>query len=199
MTNKEKYKQAFSVLHTSENFSPEAEIMAKLNKKKKIRGIIAAAVAVLTVGGFGTTAYAANLGNIQRQIQIWVQGDQTSATLDVDETKGTYSVTYTNEAGEEKSFSGGGMTIDVNGKERPVNEAEIMEHIDVPEVEYFSDGSIKVFYHAQEIDITDKFDKDDFCFVQVSEGEKTFFMTILKNGGYGIDTTKFPSKKEVKH
>ena len=32
MTNKEKYKQAFSVLHTSENFSPEVEIMAKLNK-----------------------------------------------------------------------------------------------------------------------------------------------------------------------
>lgn len=89
MTNKEKYKQAFSVLHTSENFSPEVEIMAKLNKKNKIRGIIAAAVAVLTVGGFGTTAYAANLGNIQRQIQIWVHGDQTSATLDVDETQGT--------------------------------------------------------------------------------------------------------------
>ena len=70
-----------------------------------------------------------------------------------------------------------------------------MEHIDMPVVEYLDDGSIKVYYHSQEIDITDKFDKDDFCYVQVSEGSKTFYMTIKKNGGYGIDTTKYPSKR----
>ena len=35
MTNKERYKQAFSVLHTSDQFSMEVENMSRLNKKHK--------------------------------------------------------------------------------------------------------------------------------------------------------------------
>ena len=172
--------------------------MAKLNKKHKIiKGIAAACVAVATVGGLTTTAYAANIGNIQRQIQIWVQGDQTSATLEVDENAGTYSVKYVNEAGEEKNIQGGGLTIDVYGNESPVTEAEIIDHMDMPDVIYLDDGSIKVYYHSQEIDITDKFNKDGICYAYVSEGDKEFYMTIEKNGGYSIDTQKYP--KPGKH
>ena len=140
MTNKEKYKQAFSVLHTSENFSPEVEIMAKLNKKNKIRAIIAACIGIFTIGGLSTTAYAANVGNIQRQIQLWVQGDQTTATLDIDETQGEYKISYTGTDGAPVEISGGGITIDINGNEKPVNEQEIMEHIMMPSVEYLDDG-----------------------------------------------------------
>ena len=35
MTNKDKYKQAFSVLHTSEDFTMEVEKMTKIYKAKK--------------------------------------------------------------------------------------------------------------------------------------------------------------------
>ena len=199
MTNKEKYKEAFSVLHTSDNFLLFLEIMAKLNKKRKLfKGIIAASIAVVTVGGFGTTAYAANLGGIQRQIQIWVHGDQTSATMEIDEAAGQYSITYTTEAGEETTVSGGGISIDTFGNERPVNEEEMMEHLDMPEVDYADDGTITVYYHSQSIDITDKFDENDICYTHVSDGDKEFYMTIEKNGGYGINTTKYPNANEFR-
>ena len=198
MTNKEKYKQAFSVLHTSENFSPEVEMMAKFNKKHNfIKGIVAASVAAVTIGGLGTTAYAANVGGIQRQIQIWINGDQTNATLDIDENAGTYAITVTNEAGEEETVSqGGGISIDMFGNERPVNEEEIKEHLDMPDVQYLDDGRIMVFYHSQAIEITDKFNEDGVCYTTVSEGDKNFYMTIEKNAGYGISTTKYPDPDE---
>ena len=199
MTNKEKYKQAFSVLHTSENFSPEVEIMAKLNKKNKIRAIIAACIGIFTVGGLGTTAYAANVGNIQRQIQLWVQGDQTTATLDIDETQGEYKISYTGTDGAPVEISGGGITIDINGNEKPVNEQEIMEHIMMPSVEYLYDGTIWVYYKDRQMEITDKFDEEGFCYTQIADGGQTYYMTIKKNGGYGIDTIKYPSKKNFNY
>ena len=42
----------------------------------------ACAAAVLTMG-LASAAYAADVGGIQRSIQIWVNGDQTDAVLDV--------------------------------------------------------------------------------------------------------------------
>lgn len=52
MTNKEKYKQAFSVLHTSDDFSLEVQKMA-IERRNKKKGMIAAAIAacVLLAGG----------------------------------------------------------------------------------------------------------------------------------------------------
>ena len=45
MTNKEKYKQAFSVLHTSDISEGEVKYMAKLRKQQKMK-LAAAAIAV---------------------------------------------------------------------------------------------------------------------------------------------------------
>ena len=42
MTNKERYKQAFSVLHTSDQFSVEVENMSRLNKKHNMKVAVAA-------------------------------------------------------------------------------------------------------------------------------------------------------------
>ena len=55
MTNKERYKQAFSVLHTSDQFSVEVENMSRLNKKHNMK-VAAAALAgcILLAGGTGT-------------------------------------------------------------------------------------------------------------------------------------------------
>lgn len=83
MTNKERYKQAFSVLHTSDQFSVEVENMSRLNKKHNMK-VAAAALAgcILLAGGTGS-AYAANVGGIQRTVQVWLHGDQTTANMTV--------------------------------------------------------------------------------------------------------------------
>ncbi|MCR4648992.1 MAG: hypothetical protein K5776_07940 [Lachnospiraceae bacterium] len=196
MTNKEKYKQAFSVLHTSENFSPEVEMMEKISKKNKIKGIVAGVAAVLTVSGLSTTAYAANLGGIQRQIQLWIHGDQTTATMEIDQ--GNYTISYVDENGEAKEMHGGGVSLDAFGRERPVTEEEIMDHLDMPDVAFNDDGTIIVYYHAQTIDITDKFNSDGFCFTHVTDGKKNFYMTIKNDGSYGIDSDKYPDTSEFR-
>ena len=93
MTNKEKYKQAFSVLHTSDISEGEVKYMAKLKKQQKMK-LAAAAIAVCVIVGGTGTAYAANVGGIQRTIQLWMHGDQTSATLDLNTDNGSYSLEY---------------------------------------------------------------------------------------------------------
>ena len=196
MTNKERYKQAFSVLHTSDDFSLEVEKMAIISRKNKIRTAVAAIVGFLALTLFTGGAYAANVGGIQRTIQLWVHGDQTTATLNVDETQGSYSVSYTTETGDEKEISGGGVTIDMFGNERPVTEEEIMDHLDMPEVTYNEDGTVYVYYRDQAIDITNNFDDNGICYTHVKSGDKEFFMTIKYNGGYGINTDKYPNAKD---
>ena len=57
MTNKEKYKQAFSVLHTSDISEGEVKYMAKLKKQQKMK-LAAAAIAVCVIVGGTGTAYA---------------------------------------------------------------------------------------------------------------------------------------------
>ena len=85
MTNGEKYKKAFSVLQTSKGSLQEVENMAKLQKRTKMKTAAAVIAGCIILGGTGT-AYAANVGGIQRTVQIWLHGDQTQATLDVSNT-----------------------------------------------------------------------------------------------------------------
>ena len=76
MTNGEKYKKAFSVLQTSKGSLQEVENMAKLQKRTKMKTAAAVIAGCIILGGTGT-AYAANVGGIQRTVQIWLHGDQT--------------------------------------------------------------------------------------------------------------------------
>lgn len=101
MTNKEKYKQAFSVLHPSEPISLEVEQMVKIQKKHKFQIAAAILAACILVGGSGTV-YAANVGGIQRTIQLWIHGDQTDATLNVNED-GSYTLNYSDKDGKKQN------------------------------------------------------------------------------------------------
>ena len=92
MTNKEKYKMAFSALQPSERLSWEAERMMRLQKQKKMKLAAAIVSGCILVGGTGT-AYAANVGGIQRTVQTWIHGDQTSATLEIS-GDGSYQMNY---------------------------------------------------------------------------------------------------------
>ena len=191
MTNKEKYKQAFSGLHPLEPISLEVKQMVKIQKKHKFQVAAAILTAFILVGGTGTV-YAANIGGIQRTIQLWIHGDQTDATLDVKED-GSYSLNYSDENGKEVEQGGGGVAFDADGTERPLTEEEIMEQINMPEVEYEEDGSIWVYYENQKIEITDKFDNDKVCYVKIKGNEKTLYLTVKYQNGYCISEDKYPS------
>lgn len=191
MTNKEKYKQAFSGLHPLEPISPEVEQMVKIQKKHKFQVAAAILTAFILVGGTGTV-YAANIGGIQRTIQLWIHGDQTDATLDVKED-GSYSLNYSDENRKEVEQGGGGVAFDADGTERPLTEDEIMEQLNMPEVEYEEDGSIWVYYENQKIEITDKFDNDKVCYVKIKGKEKTLYLTVKYQNGYCISEDKYPS------
>ena len=95
MTNRDKYKKAFSVLQTSQSSLMEVEKMARLQKRTKIKTAAAVIAGCIILGGTGT-AYAANVGGIQRTIQLWIHGDQTTATFDVSDD-GTYTMEYYDE------------------------------------------------------------------------------------------------------
>ena len=83
MTNKEKYKQAFDTLSASNNFSLEVDKMSILNRKHKLKTIAATVATCLIVTAGTGTAYASDLGGIQRKVQLWIHGDQTTATLTI--------------------------------------------------------------------------------------------------------------------
>ena len=191
MTNKEKYKQAFSVLHPSEPISLEVEQMVKIQKKHKFQIAAAILAACILVGGSGTV-YAANVGGIQRTIQLWIHGDQTDATLNVNED-GSYTLNYSDKDGKKAEQGGVGVAFDANGNERPLTEDEIMDELNMPDVEYEDDGSVWVYYENQKLEITDKFDKNNVCYVKIKGKDKTLYLTVKYQNGYCSSEDKYVS------
>ena len=194
MTNKEKYKQAFSVLQTSGDFSMEVEKMAMRQKHHKVKTIAAAVAACIVLVGGAGTAYAANLGGIQRTIQLWINGDQTNATLEInnDGNSSTYTIKIPDENGNSTEITGGGVAMDGDGVERPLTEDEIMEQINQPDVEYEDDGSGWLYYKDRKLDITDRFE-DGICYVKLTDGKDVKYLTIKYNDGYAMSDSKYVS------
>lgn len=194
MTNKEKYKQAFSVLQTSGDFSMEVEKMAMRQKHHKVKTIAAAVAACIVLVGGAGTAYAANLGGIQRTIQLWINGDQTNATLEInnDGNSSTYIIKIPDENGNSTEITGGGVAMDGDGVERLLTEDEIMEQINQPDVEYEDDGSVWLYYKDQKLDITDRFE-DGICYVKLTDGKDVKYLTIKYNDGYAMSDSKYVS------
>lgn len=191
MTNKEKYKQAFSAIHASDDFSLEVEKMERTMKHHKFKAMVAAVAACVMTVGSATAAYAADIGGIQRTIQLWIHGDQTEATIQFD-GDGNYSMDYTDEQGNVKHQGGGGVAIAPDGTEAPVSDEDLMEELTAPDVEYEDDGSVWVYWFDQKIDITDKFE-NDVCYVKLVNSEKTLYMTVKYQNGYATSPNKYLS------
>ena len=102
-----------------------------------------------------------------------------------------YTVNYTDSEGNERERSGGGVPFEPDGTERALTEEELFEHLNEPEVEEREDGTVTVYYLDQKLDVTDKFDEDGVCYVQLEGGEKTIYMTIKRGNGYATSTTKY--------
>lgn len=195
MTNKEKYKQAFSGLQPSHDIRLEEKIMKEYKRKHTKRTIAMAALICFAVFAGGGGAYAANLGGIQRTIQLWIHGDQTTAELNVNDD-GSYTVKIPDENGETQTMGGGGVAFDAFGNERALTEEEIIDHLDSPNIEYYDDGSIWLFYRDMAKDITDSFDEEDMCYVKIADDDGDLYVTVKKYGGYHISSDKYAAAWE---
>lgn len=189
MTNKEKYKQAFAVLHPSGEISLEVERMAIMSRKARLRTAAAAVTACLLVAGGNGMVYAADLGGIQRTIQLWIEGDQTTANFEMD-ADGNYTISIPNEDGSVKEMGGGGVAYEADGTERPLTESEILESLDAPDVVYEDDGTVWVYNRGQKIDITDRFE-DGICYVKLSDGDETLYLTVKYQDGWAMSPHKY--------
>ena len=68
--------------------------------------------------------------------------------------------------------------MDADGQEHPLTESDIEEELNAPDVEYYDDGSVWVYYKNQKIDITDKFDDEKICYLKIEDGKDTLYLTI---------------------
>lgn len=190
MTNKEKYKQAFSVLHPSDKISVEVEKMIIQKKTKKLQAAAVAASACLLLAAGSSIAYAADAGGIQRTVQLWIDGDQTDAVFEYN-GDGTYSIHVDpTETDRTDESVGGGIAIEDNGSERPLTENELMDTLNEPMVVYNEDGTVWVCYYDQKIEITDRFE-DGVCHVKLSHGTETLYMTVKYQDGWNTSSHKY--------
>lgn len=190
MTEKERFQRAFAPLHASPDTMTEVMKMTEQKTKRPaLRRAVTIGLAAALVLALGSVAYASDLGGIQRTVQLWIKGDQTDAVMTIDQ--GRYTIDYTDKDGTEREMGGGGIAIEDDGTERALTEEEMLEHLNAPEVVYEDDGTVMIYYRGQSLDITDKFDEDGVCYVQLEGGEKTIYMTIKRGNGYATSTTKY--------
>ena len=192
MIDREQYKRAFDAVASSKMQKLEAkDIMEKKNKVIRFKGAaIALAAAILLLVACGS-AYAADLGGIQSRVQVWIQGELTDVTLEIT-PEGSYTMAYTDENGEAVVREGGGAAYDFFGRERPLTQDEIIEHLNEPEVVYEDDGTVWVCCGDQKTEITDRFDDNGICHVKLTGGEKPIYMTIRYQDGWATNNKKFP-------
>ena len=71
------------------------------------------------------------------------------------------------------------VAIDAFGRERPLTEEELLEDLQNRiDVTYREDGTVWVYYKDQSMEITDLFDENGVCFVQLKDGKKTVYLTV---------------------
>lgn len=189
MTNKEKYKQAFSTMHISDEFSLEVKKMTTTHKKIRINQLVASIAVCVLIVGSTTVAYATDFCGVQRTLQLWMHGEQSDVTIQFD-GNGNYDMNYIDEDGNSQYQGGGGIAYDFGGNERPLTEEELMEELTAPEVSYEEDDSVWVYWFNQKIDITDKFE-NNICYVKLENGDKTLYMTIKYKDGYSTSPHKY--------
>ena len=178
-----------TMLQSVEGFGHPLERTTNMeNNKTNSRRIIGLVLAACLVFTLAVTAYAADIGGIRRIIKLWIQGEQTTVTLDVQE--GNYTVTA-----EDGSpiISGGGVVMEADGSTRPVIEEEILTHLDQPDLHHKEDGTIWVYYREQKIEITDMFDDSGFCYLELQDDNGILYVLVDKQGGLSTSSTGFPT------
>lgn len=198
MDERQRFKKAFRTLHTSNDFEERMEEKMNNRKNSRFKPAIAAAaaVAVLLVGG--TTAYASDLGGIQRTVQIWLHGDLTEATFtynkenndgefNADQDTGTYTLTDKN---GNVIQSGGGVSGNGDGTTRPATADELMEDLNSPVTDFTGEKKL-LYYKDQVIDLSDRFSDSDYYYMTIKDGSKTGYLTIKSDGGLAYSEDRY--------
>ena len=183
-----------TMLYPVEDFGHSPERTTNMeNKKINSRRIISLVLAACLIFTLAVTAYAADIGGIQRIIQIWLHGELTTAVLEIQD--GHYIA-----LDEEGSviMAGGGVVIESDGSQRPLTEEEILNHLDQPDLEYKEDGAVWVSYHGQKIDITNCFDSDGFCYLELRDEDGVLYATIHKENGMSTSPHAYITSREFK-
>lgn len=131
MTNKERYRQAFGVLHSSREIKLETETENRSNNKYVRRAVLVCVCAVLVMG-IGVTAYAAGGYKI---ISGWGGNAEIRQEFDENGEYSTYAYLYTENLKEPVEIEGGRIYFIVNGEHMDItktlkNEAFTYEYTD---------------------------------------------------------------------
>lgn len=193
MTNRERYKQAFSALQTSGKRVLEVEDMVNMQKKHRKKIASAAAAICAAFIGVSGTVYAADIGGIQQKVRVWMYGKEEEVVI-TGKGDGSYLLHY--DGDEQGGIVFGGVAIgeDENGNttESWLSPDELVISLNQSvDIAKDTDGRIWIYYYDQKADITDLFDEEGICKVQLTHEKETVYLEIEqeKDGNYAYSKT----------
>lgn len=211
MTNKQWFQRTFSVLHASE--SSLVEIMtAKCTRRLRVSRLAVICAAVLLLIGLASIACATGLGVIHHTIKgVSVfngseNGYETDMALEIREDICT--MTYRDQDGMLHEIEGvAKVAVDADGSMRLLTDPRTLSPPGSPTVQYRDDGSVWVYYQmpyshgiaidnddndasiyyasdCEAIEITDRFNADGVCYIQLETKNGTRYLTIKYQGDF---------------
>ena len=173
----------------------------KIIKPRHWKRWVSVAACLCLLLGISSVCYAANVGGIQRQIQLWLEGDKTAAVIEFD-GNGEYALSYKDSKGNLYSQTGGGVKFNEDGTEVPATEEELLKEMFAPNVVYEDGKAILYYYNHVEdnyykhsLDITDLFE-DDVCYITLTQDGKPLYITVKYQKGLATSPYKYLSPWE---
>lgn len=189
MTNKEKWQRAFSALHTSKEFETRMENKVMAKRKLRFRPALTALCAALALVLGGTSVYAADVGGVQRQIQLWLHGELTDVTFTYSDDTGSYSL-----ADPDGNIvqMGGGVEMHPDGSVRTLGPDELAAYLENAVNTDVIEGKLCLLYKDQVYDLSATFGESDFHYVTLVDGDKKIYVTVHKDGTCISSDHKYP-------
>lgn len=192
MTEQERYKRAVSALHPDPAFrvvlQKQGKTPARVRASLRFHAGLAAILWILALSLAGAGVYAADIGGIQRKIQILQHGELTDAVLSVSDTDGTYQVT---DPSGKVLLGGGGAAIQPDGTERPLTREELLSDLSNQVSTEVEDGHYYLCWRAHLFDLTGAFDKGTVCYVTLTDGSDTLYVTALSTGAVASSPSRY--------
>lgn len=190
MTNKEKYKRAFSVLHASKDISLDAMLKREAKKNFRLTPALAACLCMAFLLGSMTVAYAADIGGIREIIYAWIHGARTEIEV-THNSNGGYDFIY-QEDGTVHEDHGGGVGVSDDGQEERLPAGEVIQNMEI-QLDKKEDGSVWLYYNDRAVDITNLL-IDNACKVFIIDGnKKTYFDIGIDDEGFSLTSGPRPT------
>jgi len=191
-SNSDRYKKSFDNLHLSGDFS--SRLSASLEKEREDKkvvnffsaGKIAAAITICTLA-CGTACYAADVGGIRTNFNMWINGENREIEI---EDNGDGSFTYYDEDGHEYGF--GGVALGPFGQEEALSAEELVDMMNnEANLEFTEDDRVIFHYRNISEDVTDLI-VDGNLYVHLEDPTNPYtyfnFTEIIPNGSYSCST-----------